>query len=265
MPNRIIKESICTNEQIDGLTAFEETVFYRLIVICDDFGRFDGRISVLKGRMFPLRDEKLKLDALEKAMKSLERAGLVEFYKVEGKPFLQLTGWKRNQQIRAKYSKFPAPEDADPYEIPASEGNSDHMTSNDGCLGEEHATAIKPTQAQTEPAVILLPLNDGTFHGVIASEVEKYRELYPAVDVMQELRNMVGWLDSNPSRRKTKGGVRKFITGWLSREQDRGGNHNGQRAKPGNGWSGSGNSDRAVTETGCQESRFGALPGTKKL
>ena len=45
MPNRILKESICTNEQIDGLTAFEETVFYRLIVICDDFGRFDGRIS----------------------------------------------------------------------------------------------------------------------------------------------------------------------------------------------------------------------------
>lgn len=66
MPNRILKESICTNEQIDGLTAFEETVFYRLIVICDDFGRFDGRISVLKGRMFPLRDDKLKTEALEK-------------------------------------------------------------------------------------------------------------------------------------------------------------------------------------------------------
>ena len=98
MPNRILKESICTNEQIDGLTAFEETVFYRLIVICDDFGRFDGRISVLKGRMFPLRDDKLKTEVLDKAMKSLVRAGLVEFYKVDGKPYLTLTGWERNQQ-----------------------------------------------------------------------------------------------------------------------------------------------------------------------
>ena len=98
MPNRILKESICTNEQIDGLTAFEETVFYRLIVICDDFGRFDGRISVLKGRMFPLRDDKLKTEALEKAMKSLVQAGLVMFYKAEGKPYLHLTGWKETSR-----------------------------------------------------------------------------------------------------------------------------------------------------------------------
>ncbi len=27
MPNRIIKEGICANEQIDRLTAFEETFF----------------------------------------------------------------------------------------------------------------------------------------------------------------------------------------------------------------------------------------------
>lgn len=222
MPNRILKESICTNEQIDGLTAFEETVFYRLIVNCDDFGRFDGRISVLKGRMFPLKEEKLKLDALEKAMKSLERAGLVEFYKVEGKLYLQLTGWKRNQQIRAKYSKFPSPEDADPNEIPASDSNGYHLPSSDSGCCEELAPEIAPAKTSTEPVVISLPLNDGTFHEVTESEVRKYRELYPAVDVMQELRNMVGWLDSNPTKRKTKAGVRRFINGWLSREQDRG-------------------------------------------
>lgn len=222
MPNRILKESICTNEQIDGLTAFEETVFYRLIVICDDFGRFDGRISVLKGRMFPLRDDKLKTEALEKAMKSLVQAGLVKFYKAEGKPYLHLTGWERNQQRRAKFSKFPAPEDADLEEIPASEGNGNHLPSNDGGCGEEPAPEITPVQTPAEPAVISLPLNDGTLHGVTASEVKKYRELYPAVDVMQELRNMVGWLDGNLSKRKTKAGVRRFINGWLSREQDRG-------------------------------------------
>lgn len=222
MPNRILKESICTNEQIDGLTAFEETVFYRLIVICDDFGRFDGRISVLKGRMFPLRDDKLKTEALEKAMRSLVQAGLVKFYKAEGKPYLHLTGWERNQQRRAKFSKFPAPEDADPKETPVSEGNGNHLPSNDGGCGEEPAPEITPVQTPAEPAVISLPLNDGTLHGVTASEVKKYRELYPAVDVMQELRNMVGWLDGNPSKRKTKAGVRRFINGWLSREQDRG-------------------------------------------
>lgn len=222
MPNRILKESICTNDQINSLTAFEETVFYRLIVICDDFGRFDGRIPVLKGRMFPLRGDKLKTEVLEKAINSLVQAGLVKLYKAEGKPYLHLTGWERNQQRRAKFSKFPAPEDADPEEIPESEDYGNHLPSDDGNCGKEPASVIATVQTPSEPAVISLPLNDGTFHEVTASEVKKYRELYPAVDIMQELRNMVGWLDSNPAKRKTRAGIRRFVNGWLSREQDRG-------------------------------------------
>ena len=231
MPNRILKESICTNEQIDSLTAFEETVFYRLIVNCDDFGRFDGRISVLKGRMFPLKEEKLKLYTLEKAMKSLVRVGLVELYKVEGRPYLQLTGWKRNQQIRAKFSKFPAPEDADTEEMPANECNGNHMPSSDEHYSEACAPEIATTQAPSEPAAIDLPLNDGTYCGITPSEIENYAKLYPAVDVMQELRNMVGWLDSNPTKRKTKAGIRRFVNGWLSREQDKGGAYRKSRGQ----------------------------------
>ena len=51
--------------------------------------------------------------------------------------------------------------------------------------------------------------------------VQKLKELYPAVDVEQELRNMWGWLDSNPKNRKTPKGMKRFITGWIAREQDR--------------------------------------------
>ena len=50
MPNRIIKESICTSETLDKLNWFEEVFWYRLIVTCDDFGRMDARIPILKSR-----------------------------------------------------------------------------------------------------------------------------------------------------------------------------------------------------------------------
>ena len=55
MPNRIIKESVCTSDSVDGLSWFEEVFFYRLIVNCDDYGRFDARPAVLKSRLFPLK------------------------------------------------------------------------------------------------------------------------------------------------------------------------------------------------------------------
>lgn len=32
---------------------------------------------------------------------------------------------------------------------------------------------------------------------------------------------MYGWLDSNPRNRKTARGIKRFITSWLGRAQDR--------------------------------------------
>jgi hypothetical protein len=55
MPNRIIKESICTSDTIDQMSCFEECFWHRLIVNCDDYGRFDARPAVLKSRLFRSR------------------------------------------------------------------------------------------------------------------------------------------------------------------------------------------------------------------
>ena len=107
MPNRILKESVCYSENIDGLTLFQEVFFYRLIVNCDDFGRLDARTKVLSSKLFPLRDvdDGKVLDALA----ALVSAELITVYEVEGHPhpFLQMNTWDRHQNIRAKKSKYP--------------------------------------------------------------------------------------------------------------------------------------------------------------
>ena len=109
MPNRIIKESICTSDSISQCSWFEEVLFYRLIVNCDDYGRFDGRTAVIKSRLFPLVDG-LTLKSVEDAIKKLASLGLVSCYEAEGKPFLFLPTWNEHQNIRAKKSKYPQPE-----------------------------------------------------------------------------------------------------------------------------------------------------------
>ncbi len=111
MPNRIIKESICRSDSIDSLSWFEEVLFYRLIVVCDDYGRFDGRSAVVKGSCFPLKDDITKKQIAD-ALNKLSTVGLVRGYEVRGKSFLQLTAWEKHQQIRAKNSKYPAPDEA---------------------------------------------------------------------------------------------------------------------------------------------------------
>lgn len=108
MPNRILKESIRESDSIDCLSWFEEVLFYRLIVSCDDYGRFDGRISVIKNRLFPLK-ENLTLKTVECAIQKLVSAGLVALYMFEGKPYLYLPSWTAHQNVRAKRSKYPEP------------------------------------------------------------------------------------------------------------------------------------------------------------
>lgn len=87
---------------------------------------------------------------------------------------------------------------------------------------EEYILCAKP-QAADAPPVISLPLNDGTFFDVLENDRSKWSQLYPNVDVLQQLRNMAGWCDANPTKRKTRGGIKRFIIAWLAREQDKGG------------------------------------------
>ena len=72
------------------------------------------------------------------------------------------------------------------------------------------------------PPVIRLPLNDGTEYLVSQEQEQEWEQLYPAVDIKQELREMRGWLLVNKTKRKTRRGIGKFIVNWLSREQDKG-------------------------------------------
>lgn len=87
---------------------------------------------------------------------------------------------------------------------------------------EKDLSGAEENPPQTdEPVFISLPLSGGkVFFDVPESYLREQAVLYPAVDIEQEFRNMRGWLDSNPERRKTGRGIRRFITTWLQRCQD---------------------------------------------
>jgi hypothetical protein len=78
-----------------------------------------------------------------------------------------------------------------------------------------------PSSNKDSKLFIELPLIDKSMYPLYEKDVETWKSIYPAVNIEQELRNMFGWLDSNPKNRKTQSGIRRFINNWLSRSQDR--------------------------------------------
>lgn len=70
------------------------------------------------------------------------------------------------------------------------------------------------------PVVGNVKLKDGTIYGVTEKALSELQSLYPAVNAEQELRNIIGWCETNPKKRKTRSDVMRFINGWFSRTQN---------------------------------------------
>lgn len=71
------------------------------------------------------------------------------------------------------------------------------------------------------PVIQTLPLVDGSEFEVRGSLVAELEPLYPKVDIPATLNEMKGWLIGHAERRKTRKGVKAFITRWLHSEQQK--------------------------------------------
>ena len=228
MPNRIIKESLCSSEKIASLSDFEFRLWVGLITQVDDAGRGDARPAIIKGRVFPFR-ERLSIKDIDAALQALAAKGCVSLYAVDGKPYFLFPGWVKHQRVRDCKPKYPEPPEN--LNLPQSAASCGELPQSAALIQSESESNPNPEsnpkeycaepQAADAPPVISLPLNDGTFFDVSENDRAKWSQLYPSVDVLQQLRNMAGWCDSNPTKRKTRGGIKRFITAWLAREQDK--------------------------------------------
>ena len=79
-------------------------------------------------------------------------------------------------------------------------------------------TYLSPT---SELLVAYLPLKDGSRYELQVTDMDLWRNIYTDVDIDYELKKMLGWLMSNPSRQKTKRGMKRFVNGWLSSTNDK--------------------------------------------
>ena len=106
MPTRYLKPGIRDSELIDRLSPLAETLFYRLLVTVDDFGRFDARAAMVKAQCFPVKDS-VTAKQCGQMLKEIADAGLILLYEVDGRTLLQVQKW--DNAPRAKESKYPQP------------------------------------------------------------------------------------------------------------------------------------------------------------
>lgn len=90
----------------------------------------------------------------------------------------------------------------------------ENVNVNDNVLNTSDASVSSPKEKNG----FKMLLKGGEEYLIDQSEVEIYKELFPEVDVEQQIRFMCSWCMENPSKRKTKRGIGRFINGWLTKE-----------------------------------------------
>ena len=110
MPSRLLREGIIDSEAVNALSWGAEVFYRRLMSVVDDFGRFDGRLSLLRSRLYPTCPDRAGDADMRKWISECEKAGLILVYTVESKPFIL---FHKLGQPRAKVSKFPPPPPTD--------------------------------------------------------------------------------------------------------------------------------------------------------
>ena len=246
-----LKESFMTSDTIDYFMSQPDGANYVVLyqMLCLKTINTDGRLSRQIGEVvikydIPKIQRDLKwfsADTIRVALNLYKSFGLV-YEDIDGVLVLAdhnnlvgcETDWgekkRRQRNSPALQSGDNVPTDV-PTTVPTEIENRDRdkeirdkSLDKDTDLEDTEDSCAEP-ETVSAPPIISIVLNDKSFFDVSPEDYNRWCELYPAVNVMQELRKMSSWSTDNPKRRKTKSGIRRFINAWLSKEQDKGGQY----------------------------------------
>lgn len=240
MPVRLLREGILDSDAVCSLTFPAEVFYRRLMSVVDDFGRFDGRVSVLRSRLYALQIDKVREADITRWVAECAKAGLIALYSVSGKPYIL---FHKLGEPRAKESKYPDPPPgfadangraqtqtsessrAQPRaDVPPSYSPSD--TDSPSGSGGEDSSEPAPPASKPPPAgeaVLTFP-TVGTVKSwpLLRPQVDEWTKAYPGVDVLAECRKALAWVKANPAKTKTARGMPAFLVRWLGNATDSG-------------------------------------------
>ena len=98
MPGRYIREGVLASERVHKLTEKvkpnAENFYLRLLLIVDDYGRFEAIPKLLNSRCFPMHESIDNKDIVE-FLKQCSGAKLLDMYAVNSKWYLQIHDFRQ--------------------------------------------------------------------------------------------------------------------------------------------------------------------------
>ena len=227
MRARNIKPGLFKNEILGVADPLLTILFCGLWCLADKQGRLEDRPLRIKAEIFPYR-EGIDINGY---LTELSRLGFILRYKHVNTCYIQILNFSKHQKPHHTEKDSEIPEFTNDCEITVNSPLNNGYAPSDSLIPDslipdslipDNAPSSKDEEAPRQP-LLKFPLNKkGTFFYVYHEDVAEWQESFPGIDAMLELKKCRQWSIDNPTKRKTKGGIRKHISGWLGRAQDNG-------------------------------------------
>jgi hypothetical protein len=209
------------DETLSALDAETHILAAGLLCYADDDGYFNANPRLVQAAIFPLRDLSRPINDM---LTDLSVSGYIRIGEAEdGKTYGHVVNFSKHQRINRKtpsvISNLQISWRTHTQLTESSQQIASGIRNKEGNKEGNKTSCVEP-EVSPQQIAGTLPLNNNSDHTILKTEVAQWGELYPGIDIKQELRNMKGWLLANPTRRKTKTGINKFINNWLAKAQN---------------------------------------------
>jgi len=230
---RTIKPGLFDDPELNSLTFAARWLFTGLFCQADRSGRMLDEPLRIKARILPYDN----VDA-DKLLAQLESGGFIVRYESGGKRLLQVTHFDRHQRPHPKEaeSEFPAPNKHKRSvkrpsrekvrrgrgKVMSSKPDTGYWTMDTGDLDTGGSLEVNSKPTPRAAVLTFACVGQKATWPLDASQVAAWATVYPNLDVLAECRRANAYIEANPSKRKTAGGMPRFLVAWLNRSTDSG-------------------------------------------
>jgi hypothetical protein len=161
-------------------------------------------------------------NTIRKWLKIFENEKMITLKSTNKYTHISIVNYDKFQDVGETLAELNAQQSAEQGAYQTAEQSADNIRIIRNKEEKEYInTCSEQTSSASEPALDIptLLLKDGSRFHLSQTHFNEFVDAYPNVDVREQILKMSQWLKSNPTKRKTKNGIMRFVNAWLSRSE----------------------------------------------
>ena len=162
-------------------------------------------------------------NTIRKWLKVFESEDMISLKSTNKYTHINIVNYDKFQDIGETIAELNAQQTAYQSAYQSAQRSADNIRIIRNIRSKEDINTTCPEQTSfaSEPVMDLPPLilKDGSRFHISENHLNEFVDAYPGVDVRDQIMKMSQWLKVNPTKRKTKNGIMRFVNSWIARSE----------------------------------------------